>query len=138
MNAVGRLLGDRLDLHPAVLTRHDDGPARRAIDHDAKVELSRNRQALLDQQPRDLAPFRARLMRDERHAVNLIRQLVRLAWVRGELDAAALPSPARVNLCFHDDGATAEPFGYSLRVGWVHHRLACGTGTPYFARMCLA
>ena len=124
MNALGRLLGDRFDLHAAVLARHDDRPAGRAIDDDAEIQLARNRQPLLDEQPRHLAPFGTGLVRHERHAVDLIGELVGLGGVRGELHAAALASPAGVNLRFHDDGAAAEPLGDALRLGRVHHGLA--------------
>ena len=71
-----------------------------------------------------LPPFGTGLVRDERHAVDLIRQLVGLGGIRGELDAAALASAAGMNLRFHDDGAAAEPLGHALRLGRVHHRLA--------------
>ena len=124
VNTLGSLFGNRLDLHAAVLARHDDGPAGRAIDDDAEVELARNRQALLDEQPRYFAAVGAGLVRDERHAVDLTRQLVGFGRVRGELHAAALAAPASVNLRFDDDGAAAEPLGDALRFGRIHHGFA--------------
>ena len=63
-------------------------------------------------------------MRDERHPVDLIGELVGLGRVRGELDAAAFASPARVYLRFDDNGAAAEPLGNAFRIGRVHHGLA--------------
>ena len=117
VNPLRRFLGDGLDLHAAVLARHDDRPAGRAIDDDAEVQLPRNRQSLLDEQPRHLAPFGTGLVRHEGHAVDLPRELVGLGRIRGELHAAALASPACVNLRFHDDGAAAEPLGHAFRLG---------------------
>ena len=101
---------------PSWLAMMTGRPAARSID-DAEVQLARNRQALLDEQPRHLAALGACLMRDELHAVDLVRQRVGLGRVRGELDAAALAAAARVNLRFDDDGAAAEPLGHALRFG---------------------
>ena len=89
-----------------------------------EVQLARNRQALLDEQPGHLAPFGTGLVRHERHAVNLIGELVGVSRILRELDAAALAPSARVNLCFHDDGAAAEPLGHALCLGSIHHGLA--------------
>ena len=116
VNPLRRLLGDRFDLHAAVLAGHDDRPAGRAVDHDAQIQLARNRQALLDQQARHRAPLRTRLMRDQLHPVDLIGELVGLSRVRGQLDAAALASAAGVNLRFDDNRAAAEPLGHGFGV----------------------
>ena len=63
-------------------------------------------------------------MRDEVHAVDLIRQPVGLGRVRREFHAAAFASATRVNLCFDDDSAATEPLGDAFRVGGLEHRLA--------------
>jgi hypothetical protein len=126
VNALGGLFGHRFDFHPAVLAGHDDRPAGRAIDDDAQIQLPGNRQPLLHEQPRHPPAFGAGLVRHERHAVDLIRQRGGFGRTRGELHASALPSPARVDLRFHDDGAAAEPLGDALRLGRVHDGFAGG------------
>ena len=65
MNALRGLLGDRFDLHAAVLAGHDDRPAGRAIDDDPQIQLARDRQPLLDEQARDRASLRTGLMGDQ-------------------------------------------------------------------------
>ena len=117
VNAFRRFLGDRLDLHAAVLTGHDDGPTRCAIEDDAQIQLPRNRHPLLDQQTRHFAALRPGLMRHECHAMNLIRELVGFSRIGCELDASTFASPAGVNLRLDDDGAAAEALGDSLRLG---------------------
>ena len=91
-------------------------PAARSITM-PEIQLARDRQALLDQQPRDHAPFGARLMRDQVHPVDLIGELVGLSGVRGELDAAALASATGVNLRFDDDRSATQPLrdGFCVR-----------------------
>ena len=48
-DALGRLLGDLLDLHAAVRADHQHGPLGRAIEHDAEIELALDLQPLLDE-----------------------------------------------------------------------------------------
>ena len=139
MNPFRGLLGNRFDLHAAVLARHDDRPAGRAIDDDAEIQLARDRQPLLDEQPRHLPPFGTGLVRHERHAVDLMRERVGLGWIGGQLDAAALAAAAGVNLRLHDDGAAAEPLSHAFGLGRRSITASpAGTGTPNFARICLA
>ena len=44
------------------------GASGGAIEHDAQIQLARNRQALLDQQPRHVPALGAGLVRDQGHA----------------------------------------------------------------------
>ena len=97
-----------------------------AIDHDTQIQLARNREALLDQQARHRAPLGTRLMRDQLHPVDLIGELVGLTRIRGQLDASALASAARVNLRFDDNRAAAEPLGHRFRVRGVEDGVAFG------------
>src|SRR5262249_1711243 len=56
----------------------------------------------------DDAPFRTGLVRDERHAEHVRRDLLRVLRRSRELDAAALAAAARMNLRLHDDDRSAE------------------------------
>src|SRR2546423_3416974 len=98
-----RLRRDLLDVHAARGRGHEDGPARRAVEHDAEVELFLNRQPLLDQERAHLAPFGAGLVRDEFHAEHLARDLLSLVGRAREFDAAALAATARVYLRLDDN-----------------------------------
>ena len=53
-------------------------------------------------------PFGTGLMRDERHADHLLRDLLRLVGRFRELDAAALAASACMNLRLDDDNISAE------------------------------
>ena len=54
-------LGDLLDVHAAGLADHDDGAARRAVSHDADVQLPRYVEGLLHQHGVDGDALRAGL-----------------------------------------------------------------------------
>ena len=51
------------------------------------------------------APFGSGLMRDQRHPENLLAPARGFRGVFGDLDAAAFPAAARVDLRFHNDAA---------------------------------
>ena len=68
----GRVRGDFLDLHAARRRRHEGDLAGRAIEHDAEIEFPFDRQRLFDQQPLDQTAFGPGLVRDQRHAENLL------------------------------------------------------------------
>ena len=50
---VGRLFGDLFYLDPPFLARHQHGTFRRAIEHEAQVQLSLDLQALFDEHALD-------------------------------------------------------------------------------------
>ena len=62
-----------MSMPPAALTMIT-GRSRRAIEHDAEIQLALDLQPLLDQHAPDLLPFGTGLMRDERHAEHLARR----------------------------------------------------------------
>ena len=102
MRSFGRNL---FDFHAARRRRHEHGLALRAIEHDAEIQLAFDGQCLFDQQPLHDAAFRSGLVRDQRHAENLLRDLNRFGRILGDLDAAAFAASAGVDLRLHDDAA---------------------------------
>ena len=54
------------------------GTPKRAVEHNAEIELAFDRQCLFNQQPLHHAALRARLVRDQRHAEHLLRDVERL------------------------------------------------------------
>jgi hypothetical protein len=110
----GVFRGHFLDLHAAFRRRHEGVAPGAAVERDAEVELAGDVAALLEV---DLAHFLARgprLVGDQLHAHHLREDLAGLLRALGELDAAALAAPARVDLRFDD------------RDGIVLHQLARG------------
>ena len=77
----------------------------RAIQHDAEIQLSCDRQRLFHQQALHDAAFGAGLVRHQPHAQHLFRDLDGFGCVLGNLDAAAFSAPAGMNLRFDDDAA---------------------------------
>ena len=130
MNAFRRLRGDFLDVHAAVGAGHDHRLAGRAIEHDAEIQLARHLQAFFDEHARDDAPFGTGLMRDERHADHLARELLGLLRRLRELDAAALAAAAGVNLRLDDDDVAAEAAAAARRLRALKATSPRGTGTP--------
>src|SRR5207247_10693421 len=105
---LGRRLGDLLDRHAALGRRDDRDLLGRAVERDRKVELVRDRGALLDVHlVHDLA-LGPGLRRAQRHAEYLAGDLLRLRGRLRELDPAALAAAARVDLRLHHDGRAAE------------------------------
>jgi len=90
------------DLHAARGRCHEGNLARRAPARCRDTALYRG-QRLFDQQPLHHAPFRAGLVRNQRHAKNLLGQQRGFGGVFRDLDAATLPAPAGVNLRFDND-----------------------------------
>ncbi len=110
-DSLGRLLGDLLDLHAAVLAHHQDGLARRPVDHQAQIELAADVEALLHQHAANLAAFRSGLMRDEPHPDHLLGRRLRLDRRLDDFHAAALAAAAGVNLGLDHAHAAAQPIG---------------------------
>ena len=75
---LGRLRGDLFDVHAARGRGHEHGLALHAVEHDAEVEFALDRQRLFDQQALHDAAFGAGLVRDQRHAQDLVGDLARL------------------------------------------------------------
>ncbi len=105
---LGRLRRDFLDVHAPGRRRHHDRTASGAVEHEAQVELARDREAFLDEHARHHTPFRPGLVRLQRHADQIAGDAFGLVRVFGELHAAALAAPAGVNLGLDDDRAAAK------------------------------
>ena len=115
-NLLRFLRRDLFDVHAAGGTRDDDGRRGCAVDQDAQIELALDIEPFLDEHAADLLALRAGLMRDQRHADYLLRQLLHLLDRPGDLDAAALTAAAGMNLCLHDGNLRH-------RAAWRHRRL---------------
>ena len=85
-------------------------------------------QAFLDQHAADLPAFGAGLVRDQRHADHLLRELLGFVGRPGELDAAALAAAAGVNLRLDDGHVAAEAPGGVDRFGRRERHLAARDG----------
>ena len=94
--------GDLLDLHAAFGRRHHHHAAEAAVDHHAEVELARDVDRLLDEQPLDDLAARPGLVRDQVHAEDLLRGLARGGGPLDHLHAAPLAAPAGVDLRLDD------------------------------------
>ncbi len=99
--------GDLFDLHAARSRRHEDVASVGAVEHDAEVQLAGDGQSLFDQQPLHLLALGAGLVRHQRHAEHLARQLGCRFRRLGDLHAAALAAPAGMNLRFHHHSGCA-------------------------------
>ncbi len=100
---VGVLVGDLLDVHPALGREHHQRRLRRAVEDDRRVVLGRDlRRALdpqlVDGQPADVHP-------EDRAGV-----LRGLGAVVGDLDPAELAAPADLDLCL-DRARIADRLG---------------------------
>ena len=78
------------------------GRAGRAIDEDAQIELALDLQPFLDEHAADLPALGAGLVRDQRHADHLLRELLGFVRRLRELDAAAFAAAAGVDLRLDD------------------------------------
>ncbi len=77
-----------------------------AVEHDAEIEFAFDGQRLFDQQALHHAAFGPGLVRDQRHAEDLARDLGGLARQSlRDFDAAALAAAAGVDLRFHHHAA---------------------------------
>ncbi len=95
------------------------GLPMRAIQHDAEIQLSCDRQRLFHQQALHDAALGPGLVRDQPHAQHLFRDLDGFRRVLRYLDAAAFPAPAGMNLRF-DDHAAADLFRRRFRL--IHRK----------------
>ena len=116
-DALRRLVRDFLDVDAAILTDHQHRLLRRAIEHDAHVELALDAQALLDEDALDHLTVGAGLIGHEPHADDVERRLLRGIRALHDLDAAAFASAARMNLRLDDHRSATEPDGGGLRIG---------------------
>src|SRR6266852_4689882 len=125
---VGRLGGDLFDLHTAFGARDNRDAFGVAIDEHPEVKLARDIARLFDVNASHDPPLRTGLMRYERLAEQLRREVARLGRTRYQLDAAGLATSAGMNLRL-DDGLRLperlERFG--CRVGRLG-RLSLGDG----------
>jgi hypothetical protein len=102
---------DFLDVHSTGGTGDDDRARRRTIDDDAQIELAFDLESFFDQDASDFSAFRSGLVRDERHAEHLLGELLGLVGGLGDLDAAALATPAGMDLRLDDGNVAAQTFG---------------------------
>jgi hypothetical protein len=126
-----------LDVHTSRRAGDDDGSRRRPVDHDAQVQLAFDLEALLNEDAADLLPFRARLVRDQRHADHLLSELLGLGRRLRDLDAAPLAASAGVNLRLDDHNGAAEPPGDLARFGARERHLAARHGYAVAREHCL-
>src|SRR5688572_29537917 len=119
---------DLFDVYAAGSAGDDDGRCRRAIDEDAEIELAVDVEPFLDEYAADLLAFGAGLMRDQRHADHLLRELFDLVDRFGNLHAAALAAATSVNLCLYDGTATTEPLRRIDRFGRGERNFAARDG----------
>ena len=112
LDLLGRVVGDRLNVH-AALGRDDEGhPARRAVNQQRAIEFALDVGTVLDIEAIDLFAGRAGLGGDQGVAQHLFRMLDRLLDREGQADAAlgisgqflelALAAAAGVDLGFND------------------------------------
>ena len=95
---VGLLLGDRLDLHAALLRGEHADALLLPVENEAEVELFFERVGDLDVDALDGLALGARLVRDERPAEHALGGLAHLVVGLAELDAAGLAARAGVDL----------------------------------------
>ena len=76
----------------------------------------------------DLLALGSGLVRDQRHADHLLRELLDFVGRPGDLDAAALAAAAGVNLRLDDGHAAAEALGGVDRFGRCERNLAARDG----------
>jgi hypothetical protein len=87
--------------------RHEDQLRRRAIEHNAQIELTVDCRRFLDEQPLHLLTLRAGLVGDQLHAENVLGVLFCLIDVLRDLYAATLAASAGVDLRLHHDAGRA-------------------------------
>ena len=93
---VGTLLGDLLDLDPALLREHEQRLFLAAVEGDGQVVLLRDLRRALDPEPvHDVAA--------DVEPEDLARLRLGVGRIVGELDPARLPSAAGQDLSLHDD-----------------------------------
>ena len=105
---LGSLCRDLLDLDAAFLRAHHDDARALAVDDEGEIILLLDVRASLDEEASDLLARRARLMRDERFAEELLRVGRDLVDRLCDLDAACLATAAGVDLRLDDDDGRSE------------------------------
>ena len=116
-----------MSMPPAALAMMT-GRRGRAVDQDAQIELALDLEPFLDEHAADLLALGAGLMRDQRHADHLLRELLGFVGRLGDLDAAALAAAAGVDLRLDDGDVAAEPLGGVDRFGRRERHLAARHG----------
>ncbi len=109
------------DLHATRRRRHEHVASVAAVEHDAEIQLARDGQRLFDQQTLHLLALGPGLVRDQRHAEHLGGNLSGLLHRLGDLHAAALATPAGVNLRldYNSGCAIVEEFA-GRRIGFLY------------------
>jgi hypothetical protein len=102
VDLLGHPGGHVLDVDPALGRSHQADPLADAVHHQSHVELLADVGSLFDQQPAHDLTARARLVRDQPHAQDRRGVGADLLDRAAHLDAAALASPAGVDLRLHD------------------------------------
>ena len=127
---------------PPALDAMATGQPGGAVDHEAEVQFAPDLHRFFDEDPLHPLSFRAGLVRDQHHAQHLAGDLRGLLRGPCQLDAAAFPAPAGMDLRLDDDAfcalvqtAASRPDSASSRVKAISPR---GTATPYFARIVFA
>jgi hypothetical protein len=104
------LFGDFFDVHAAFARTHQHDLLRDAVDDEADIQFLLDVGAFFDQQAVHLLAFRARLVRDQLHAEDLVRVFAHLLERLRDLHAAALAAATRVNLSLDDPHRATELF----------------------------
>ncbi len=100
---VGIFGRDLFDLHAARRRGHEHQPSRTAVEHDAEIQLARDGQRLLNQQPLHFLALGTGLVRDQFHPEDLARQLAGFFRRLGDLHAAALAAASGMDLRLDDN-----------------------------------
>ena len=105
---VRHLSGDLLNLHAALLRAHHDDTRRLAVNDEREIVFLLDGRSGLDEQTVDALTGRARLMRDEDLAEELLRRSLDGFKRVDDLDASRLAAAARMDLRLDDDDIRAE------------------------------
>jgi hypothetical protein len=138
VDLLGRFVGHRLDVHPALGGDHEGDAARDAVDQHREVELFGDLGAFLDVEAVHLLAGRAGLDRHQRLTEHLAGVLLHLVDRLGDAHAAlgalgralegALAAAARVDLALHDPDGAAEFLGGGFGLRRVEDGHAAGDG----------
>ena len=119
---LGALLGDLLDVDAALRREHVEQPLRAPVEREREVVLLRDVGGLLDPEPpHDVAA--------DVEPEDLLRPLLGLVRVGGELDPAGLAAPAGEHLRLDDDRAS-EHLGRLACLGGGRREPPLGDGDP--------
>ena len=138
-NLLRALRSDLFDLHPTLGGRDDRQLLCGSIQDNRQVEFRLDLRSRFDVDLADDLALGARLMRAQGHAEDLASDVLGLIRGLGELDAARLAAPTRVDLCLHDDDvAPTKPRVAASASAGVVASVPAGTGTPYSRNNSLA